>query len=316
MSDDLNPTSEADAAASNDGATDATTPESGVDTAVATTGSYGRNEDGSAETPDDSAPKPTGDELRDADGSIADNVTAEADGNVVIDEDAVAGDVGGEEAAASELDEPPVVESKSAAAAEPEDIDDDEGDVEAGENEKHWYVLKVASNRERTVKKALERQIKRENLEDSFGEIVIPTQKVKETKNGKVVEKEEKIWPGYIVVNMAINDDSWYLVRSVSGIGDFAGKAGEPSPMPPDEVDQLLGRKTEQPVGEEKVEEVVKINIPFAVGERVKVNETSLAGSEGDVTAIDPETGQVKVTIQFLGQPTDVDFEHWQLEKV
>ena len=270
-----------------------------IDTAVATTGTYGRDldADGTAESDADDGVAAShqaddtlaDDELRDEDGSIADDVTAAPDGSLSVEDDA---DAAGESG-----------DSEDAADAEPAD-------------EKDWYVLKVASNRERTVKKALERQIKRENLEEFFGDVVIPTQKVKETKNGKVVEREEKIWPGYIVVNMAINDDSWYLVRSVSGIGDFAGKAGEPSPMPPEEVDRLLGRKVEAAPGEEKVEEVVKINIPFSVGDRVKVNETSLAGSEGDVTEIDPETGQVKVTIQFLGQPTDVDFEHWQLEKV
>ena len=217
-----------------------------------------------------------------------------------------------------ETDEPVYQDADGPEAANEPEAAGEPGaaDAKATEDGKHWYVLKVASNRERTVKKALERQIKRENLEEFFGDIVIPTQKVKETKNGKVVEKEEKIWPGYIVVNMAINDDSWYLVRSVSGIGDFAGKSGEPSPMPPDEVDALFGAKTEAAPGEEKEPEPVKINIPFNVGDRVKINDGTFEGSEGDVTAIDPETGEVQVTLQFLGRSTDVPFEHWKLEKV
>ena len=294
----------------------------GVDTAVQTTGSYGRGGDESVaqeagETPND---------VREADGTIRDDLEATPDGEIVVEDPVVENqptvNVRPEVEEPAGLDEPAAPAVAPAPAPEPvatveEDDDYDDEEVRPDESEKHYYVLKVASNRERTVKKALERQIKRENLEPFFGEVIIPTQKVKETKNGKVVEKEEKIWPGYIIVNMQITDDSWHLVRSISGIGDFAGKAGEPSPMPEEEVDALLGRKpVEGAPGEEKVEEVVKINIPFAVGDRIKVNETSLAGSEGDVTAIDPETGQVKVTIQFLGQPTDVDFEHWQLEKV
>ena len=181
----------------------------------------------------------------------------------------------------------------------------------------NWYVLKVASNRERTAKKTLETQIKRENLEEFFGEVAIPTMKIKETKNGKIVEKEEKKLPGYIFVQMIINDDTWYLVRSISGIGDFAGKSGEPTPMPQDEVDSLFGTTSESDApGEEKEPEVVQINIPFSVGDRVKINDGTFEGSEGDVTAIDPNTGEVQVTLQFLGRSTDVPFEHWKLEKL
>ena len=210
-------------------------------------------------------------------------------------------------------DEPAAPPAAPPANRSVEEID---ADVEPEAGEKHWYVVKVASNRERTVKKALERQIKREGLEDFFGDVFIPMQTVKETKNGKVVEKEEKKLPGYIFINMAITDDSFFLVRSISGIGDFAGKAGEPSPMPQEEVDALLGNAVAVEPGEEKAPEPVRINIPFAVGDTVKVTEGSLINSEGEVGAIDDQTGQVKVTIQFLGQPTDVEFEHWQLEKV
>ena len=217
----------------------------------------------------------------------------------------------------------PVEEAAGEAGEETSAVDTaDDAVADGGEetspaDELNWYVLKVASNRERTAKRTLETQIKRENLEEFFGEVAIPTMKIKETKNGKVVEKEEKKLPGYIFVQMIINDDTWYLVRSISGIGDFAGKSGEPTPMPQEEVDALFGTASDSAEpGEEKVEEVVKINIPFEVGNRVKINDGTFEGSEGDVTAIDPETGEVQVTLQFLGRSTDVPFEHWKLEKV
>ena len=152
------------------------------------------------------------------------------------------------------------------------------------DDDMEWYVLKVASNRERTIKKSLERMIKREGLEEDFGDIIIPTEKVVETKSGKKKVREVKLFPGYLIVRMRITDDAWYLVRSTTGVGDFTGAAGKPVPMSPEEVERLCGIKPEVTVGEEvpageepKADEVkeekLRVNVPFEEGERVKVKD-------------------------------------------
>ena len=107
---------------------------------------------------------------------------------------------------------------------------------EASEAEMRWYVLKVQTNREGSIKGSLERRIKREGYEESFGPIIIPTEKVVETKGGKKKTREQKLYPGYIMIQMILNDDTWYLVRDTTGVGDFTGAAGKPHPMDAEEV--------------------------------------------------------------------------------
>jgi transcriptional antiterminator NusG len=94
-----------------------------------------------------------------------------------------------------------------------------------------WYVLKVQTNRERTIREALLKKIKLEGLEEFFGDIVIPSEKVVDTRGGSPKEQDRKLFPGYIMIQMILNDDTWYLVRDTGGVGDFAGAAGKPLPM-------------------------------------------------------------------------------------
>lgn len=111
-----------------------------------------------------------------------------------------------------------------------------------------WYVLKVQTNRERTIRDSLLKKIRLEGLEECFGEIVIPSEKIVDTRGGAPKEQDRKLFPGYIMINMILNDDTWYLVRDTGGVGDFAGAAGKPMPMEQHEVDRMLGR-AEQQVG-------------------------------------------------------------------
>ena len=195
-----------------------------------------------------------------------------------------------------------------------DDIDVDEAPPE--QEEKQWYVLKVASNRERTIKVALERQIKREDLSDYFGEILIPTEKVKETKNGKMKIREVKLWPGYLVVQMQITDDTYSLVRGVTGVGDFTGAAGKPVAMTVEEVSRLKGEEipAEQKAAEKDEEIVVKV--PYDEGQRVKVKEGPFESFEGTVDSIDQHTGKIKILVEIFGRPTEMELEHWQVEKL
>ncbi|MCA8987547.1 MAG: transcription termination/antitermination factor NusG [Planctomycetaceae bacterium] len=173
-----------------------------------------------------------------------------------------------------------------------------------------WYVLKVQSNRERTIRDALLKRIKRDHLEEYFGEIIIPTEKVVETKGGKKKVREQRLYPGYIMIQMVLNDDSWYLVRDTGGVGDFTGAAGKPIPMQDEEIARMLGQE------EKKEDEPTKVKINLAVGDTVKIGEGTFESFEGSIEAIDDTSGKISVLIEIFGRPTPVELEHWQVEKM
>ncbi|MCA9248468.1 MAG: transcription termination/antitermination factor NusG [Planctomycetales bacterium] len=171
-----------------------------------------------------------------------------------------------------------------------------------------WYILKVQSNRENTISEALQRKVQVAGLEKYFGQILVPAEMVTEFKGGKKRVVRRKLWPGYIVVQMIINDDTWFLVRETSGIGDFTGAAGKPSPMQPHEVERIIAKD------EEKEEEAPKLKIPYAIGDRVKINEGTFENFEGEVNTIDEQSGRITVMINIFGRSTPVELEYWQVE--
>lgn len=178
-----------------------------------------------------------------------------------------------------------------------------------GQPDMLWYVLKVQSNREKTIRDSLQKRIKRDGLEEYFGEIIIPTERVVETKGGKKRVREQRLYPGYIMVQLILNDDSWYLVRDTGGVGDFTGAAGKPMPMREEEIKRMLGAE------EAKEEEPTKVKINLGVGDVVKIGEGTFESFEGTIEAIDESSGKISVLIEIFGRPTPVELEHWQVEK-
>jgi transcriptional antiterminator NusG len=173
-----------------------------------------------------------------------------------------------------------------------------------------WFVLKVQSNRERTIRNSLLRGIKRDGLEEHFGEIIIPMEKVAETKGGKKRIVERKLYPGYIMIQMSLNDESWYLVRDTSGVGDFTGASGKPMPMQPHEIERMLG--TEE--GQEA--EPTRVKIDLSQGETIKITDGPFESFEGVVDAIDEASGKISVLVEIFGQSTPVELESWQVETI
>jgi transcriptional antiterminator NusG len=173
---------------------------------------------------------------------------------------------------------------------------------------REWYILKVQSNREDSIREALQRKIAMAGLQDFFGEAIVPIEMVSEFKNGKKRIVKRKLYPGYLVVNMELNEDTWFLVRETHGIGDFTGSGGKPSPMLPHEVARILSKQ------EEKTDEAPKLNIKFRPGDRVKITEGTFENFEGDVDAIDEANGRVTVMINIFGRSTPVELEYWQVE--
>jgi transcriptional antiterminator NusG len=173
-----------------------------------------------------------------------------------------------------------------------------------------WFVLKVQSNRERTIRDSLVRRIKREGLDEFFGEIVIPTEKVIYTKGGKKRISQRKLFPGYIMINMDLNDETWYLVRDTTGVGDFTGAAGKPIPMQEHEIQRMLGAEEEEEVA------APRIKIEFLPGDMVKIKEGTFEGFEGSVEEVDESSGKISILIEIFGRSTPVELEHWQVEAV
>jgi transcriptional antiterminator NusG len=171
-----------------------------------------------------------------------------------------------------------------------------------------WYILKIQSNREESIREALMRRVAIAGLERYFGDVIVPTEKVTEFKGGKKRVIKRKLYPGYLVVHMEINDDTWFLVRETPGIGDFTGAAGRPSVMLPHEVARIVAKS------EEKSEKAPKLKIAFREGDRVKINEGTFENFEGDVESIDETNGRVTVMINIFGRSTPVELEYWQIE--
>src|SRR5439155_14108584 len=171
--------------------------------------------------------------------------------------------------------------------------------------------------REDTIKEAIEKRVRKEGLEEFFGQIVIPVEKIteiKQDKNGRRVTrtKERKLYPGYLMVEVEYNDRILYLFRETSGVGDFVGGGlnHPPAPMSPREVERMLGRQGEQRPGE------VHPKPKFDRGDRVKVKDGTFAGMEGEVKDILEAKGLVRVELTISGRPVPVELEYWQVEHV
>ncbi len=182
--------------------------------------------------------------------------------------------------------------------------------VQSPLGEKQWYILKVQSNREDSIRETLLRRISIQGIDRYFGEVIVPKEQVTEFKSGKKRVISRKLYPGYLLVNMILNDETWYLVRETGGIGDFTGTAGRPSPMQAQDVAKLL-RKTE-----EKADEAPRLKIQFKKGDRVKITEGTFENFEGEVDQIDEANGRVTVMLSIFGRSTPVDIEYWQIETV
>jgi transcriptional antiterminator NusG len=173
---------------------------------------------------------------------------------------------------------------------------------------KDWYILKVQVNREDTIKRDLERRIAVSGLKEFFGEILVPTEKVTEIRGEKKKIVKRKLYPGYIMIFMEVYDDTWFLVRETSGVGDFTGAQGKPTPMLSHEVERILKLEQEGPA------KTPDLKVGYKVGNEVKVKEGPFETLEGVVDNIDYTSGRVTVIISIFGRSTPVELEYWQIE--
>ena len=174
---------------------------------------------------------------------------------------------------------------------------------------KEWYVIRVQSGREEKVRKGLEGRIKAAGAEEIISTVLVPTETVSEIKGGKKRVSKKKIFPGYIMVEMANTDEALYLIRETPGVGDFVGAHMRPTPMEPHEVARLLGDM-------ERQDEAPKLKINFQKGESVKIKEGPFENFDGVVDEVYPDKGLVRVVVTIFSRPTPVELEYWQVEPI
>lgn len=219
-----------------------------------------------------------------------------------------------------------VTETEEEAVDSEEDMEEEPSEPEEeGEPVRenlHWYVVKVQSGREDSIKEAIERRVKIDGLEEYFGQVYVPTEEVVEMRRGKRVTRVAKKLPGYIMAQVEFNDEILYLFRETSGVGDFVGGSLErpPTPMTPQEIRHWMGDDVviegEDAAEESASAKVQKDNIPYSTGDRVKVKTGMFNGMEGEITDIDYEKGTIHVEVTIFGRGVDAELEHWNVEPV
>src|SRR3989338_3086684 len=170
-----------------------------------------------------------------------------------------------------------------------------------------WYVIHIQTSYEGRVKQALEQRVKSLSVEDKIFDIVIPTREIIVVKKGKKTKAIEKVFPGYILVKMILNDDSWLVVRTTEGVTGFVGAGLKPTPISEKEVDAIMKFvQQEQP----------KFKTKFSVGEAVKITEGPFADFLGSIEAIDEGRGKVRVLVSIFDRETPVELDFLQVAKL
>lgn len=178
-----------------------------------------------------------------------------------------------------------------------------------------WYVLRVASNREDQVCEALRRKVSIEHLEERIGRILVPTQREKRMRGRVAKVYDRKLYPGYVFVEMATEDDGsipedvWFMIKETTSVGDFIGSDGKPTPMRAHDVEKMLM------VVEKSAEQPTLAGMAgMKKGDPIKVKEGPFENFEGEIDQVFPDKGQVRVIVTIFGRATPIELEYWQIE--
>jgi transcription termination/antitermination protein NusG len=172
--------------------------------------------------------------------------------------------------------------------------------------EKLWYVVHCYSGYENKVRHAIEQRIETMGMRDKIFDVIVPTEEELEIKDGKRRTVERRVFPGYILVEMKMDEDSWYVVRNTPGVTGFVGMGNDPTPLRPEEVKQILDRmSSDKPV----------LKVDFKIGQKVRIIDGPFNDFIGTVAAIDPEKHKVRVMVNFFGRDTPVELDFLEVEK-
>jgi transcriptional antiterminator NusG len=174
---------------------------------------------------------------------------------------------------------------------------------------KCWYVVHTQTGSEDKVKTSLEKRVNADGLQELITKVVIPTEQVSEVRSGKKKISQRKFFPGYILVEMELNEKTYLFIKAIPGVTGFIGLGKKPMPLPQTEVDSILKRTEETQVKPSP-------KIIFEKGEQVRVTEGPFLNFNGTIDEIHPEKGKIKVSVSIFGRSTPVELEYWQVEKV
>lgn len=275
------------------------------------------NEQDSKDRQVDEVTEPAGeaaDESTAAAGAAADQPDTPADADApdageAAAEQAVAGEsAAGEAAAGAAAEESAPAENAADEDAAAETEPEPEPEPERDTSHMNWYVVHTYSGYENKARQALEERIKREKLEEDFGQILIPTEEVVEMSRGKRRTSKRKFFPGYMLVQMSMTEVTWYLVKSTPKITGFVGNSTKPQPVPEHEIRQITSQIAE---GSERL----KPKIVFEKGDAVRVIDGPFANFNGTIEDVDHEKGKLRVLVSIFGRATPVEMDFVQVEK-
>jgi transcriptional antiterminator NusG len=175
------------------------------------------------------------------------------------------------------------------------------------ENQRQWYVVHCYSGYENKVKRNLEQRISSMGMEDFIFQVIVPTEEEIEVREGKRRTYQRRVFPGYILVEMVMSDDSWYVVRNTPGVTGFVGMGTKPTPLREEEVQRIIKRMEA---------EAPKVKVTFKQGQKVRIVQGPFADFIGSVDEINMEKGKVRVLVSFFGRETPVELDFLQVEKV
>ncbi|PWH13837.1 MAG: transcription termination/antitermination protein NusG [Ardenticatenia bacterium] len=170
-----------------------------------------------------------------------------------------------------------------------------------------WYVVHSYAGYENKVKKNLEHRIESMGMQNQIFQVIVPTEEEVELKDGQRRTTERRIFPGYVLVEMVMNDDTWYVVRNTPGVTDFVRSGSKPVPLRPEEVDKILRRMEA---------EAPKIRVSFRVGQKVRITEGPFEDFVGVVDAIDTDRARVRVLVSVFGRETPIEVDFLQVERI
>ena len=171
-----------------------------------------------------------------------------------------------------------------------------------------WYTIRVISGKEQKIQEIIKQEVERNNLSDSVQDILVPTENKVEMKDGKKKIKTKVFFPGYILVNMDLDNQSKYLIENIDGVMSFVGPKGSPQPVKPEEISRIIGVS-------ENGEDREMISIPFKVGDSIKIIDGPFLDFSGFVQEVNNEKQKLKVSVSLFGKPTPVELDYLQVEK-
>ncbi|MBI2870142.1 MAG: transcription termination/antitermination factor NusG [Candidatus Omnitrophica bacterium] len=174
---------------------------------------------------------------------------------------------------------------------------------------RQWYVIHTQTGHENRVKMALERRAKEEGLAEKVSQVLISTERVSEIREGRKTISQRKNFPGYVIVEMELSDDTWYLVKSIPGVTGFVGSGNQPIPLKESEVETLLKQAEDK-------QNKPQPKVVFEKGEGVRVKEGPFINFNGTIEEVNPAKGKLKVMVSIFGRATPLELEYWQVEKL